>query len=234
MRASRGPAPSRPRHGWGTLRATTGAPSLAQDEGARTRQSEPGRANCVAARHGRALGHATAGLCAVPSREEKGRGGGEGEERSEAYRGRERRDGRFRGAAGKKTARGKEEREATRRGRKELNRGQPQGLTGGPHSRRRRLQTASRTCRTSAPRPRAGSGAHRAGLPRSRPKTRRGRREAGRGEGNGGWAADAWPAHDEKKRGERAGRGWAAPWKPTQERGEVFLFIFLFLALIHH
>jgi hypothetical protein len=46
---------------------------------------------------------------------------------------------------------------------------------------------------------------------------------------NGGWAADAWPAHDEKKgEGERAGRSWAAPGKPTQERGGVWAGFFLF------
>jgi hypothetical protein len=122
------------------------------------------------------------------------------------------------------------ERRKKRRGGERDEQGATPGLTGRPHMQRRRLPNRLCTGRASAPR--------RVGLPLLRPKTRRGRGEKQVAGGrNGGWAADAWPAHDEK-RGSGKGRprlGCAREADLREGRGfGVFPIYFSCFSLIHH
>jgi hypothetical protein len=122
------------------------------------------------------------------------------------------------------------ERRKKHRGGERDEQGATLGLTGRPHMQRRRLPNRLCTGRASAPR--------RVGPPRLRPKTRRGRGEKQAAGGrNGGWAADAWPAHDDKM-GRGKGRprlGCAREANPREGRGfGVFPIYFSCFSLIHH
>jgi hypothetical protein len=116
-------------------------------------------------------------------------------------------------------------------GEKEMNRGRLRGLRAGPTC------SGCRTASASAGRARRAhalaAGPRQVGPPRFRPKTQRGEKQAAGG--NGDWATDAWPAHDEKGGKGRPRLGCAREAGPREVGGlGFFLFIFPVLALIHH